>query len=204
MCKICASKCKGCTDSILHNWLNMHEIIGASYKLVIVRFVLAPVPVSINHHSPAWVQRAKPLTWTPSVHQPQCTARCRCNHRGQLAIQIHLKYQSPSSLALQRSLKFSFCLSPILWIAKVWFRGVQQEHYWREALPTFFYCDRVEFNPAGFLQMQTGQPKILHSRWSRILKAGGMSACNSTSWGSTSLSAVEKIMKKLQNARSSP
>lgn len=203
MCKICASKCKGCTETVLHNWLNMHEIIGASYKLVIACFVLAPVSVSITCHLPVWVQQAKPHTWIPNVYKPQCTTWCRYNYRGQLAIQSHLKYSAPSSLALQLHLKFSFCLSPILWIAKVWFREVQQEHYWRKALPTNFYCNRVEFIPAGFLQMQIGQPKILYSRLSRILKAGSMSACNSISWGSTSLSMVEKIMKKLQNVHSS-
>jgi len=69
---------------------------------------------------------------------------------------------------------------------------VQQEHYWREALPADFYCNGAEFAPAGFLRRQRGQPKILYSRLSRILKAGGMSAYSTISGGFTSLSVVKK------------
>lgn len=91
----------------------------------------------------------------------------------------------------------------MLRVAKVWCGEAQQERYWRGALPTNFCCNRVEFIPAGFLQMQIGRPKILHSRSSRILKAGSTSACNSTSRCSPSLGAAEKIMNKLQNIQSS-
>lgn len=111
--------CKGCTETILHNWLNRQQIIGASYKLVIACFVLAPVSVSITCHLPVRVQRAKPHTWIPNVHKPQGTTWCRCIYSGQLTIQIPLKYQGLSSCALQLDLKLSFCLCPILWIAKV-------------------------------------------------------------------------------------
>lgn len=111
--------CKGCAETILHNWLNRHQIIGASYKSVITCFVLAPVPVSITWHLPVRVQRAKPHTWIPNVHNPRRTAWCRCIYSGQLTIQIHLKHQGPSSCALQLELKLSFCLSPIFRIAKV-------------------------------------------------------------------------------------
>lgn len=198
MCKICASKCKGCTETVLHNWLNMHEIIGASYKSAFGRFVLAPVSVSITSPSPGWVQPAKPPTWYP--------AGTNCRDPGQASPQRAAC--DPKILKIQVPLLYSGMLnsgfaSPILWVAKVWFREVQQERDWREALPTNFCCNGVEFLPAGSLQMQIGRPKILHSRLSRILKAGSMSACNSTSRCSTSLTAAEKIIKKLQTIHSS-
>lgn len=188
MCKICASKC---TETVLHNWLNMHEIIGASYKLLIVCFVPAPAPVSATCQGLCWVHGQTPHLDTQTT-QPWG----RGNHRGQLLIQNHSPHQPPNPTP-------RFSPSPALGVAKVLFRGVQQERYRRGALPTNFYCNRVEFTPAGFLQMQIGQPKILHSRLSRIWKAESVSAYNSISWGSTSLAVVEKIMKNLRDVHSS-
>lgn len=102
-----------------------------------------------------------PVGKTPHRDTQHTPTWGRGNDRGQLVIQSHLTPQAPNPT-------FMFSPSPALWIAKVLFREVQQERYRRGALPTNFYCNGVEFIPAGFLRMQIGQPKILHSRLSRI------------------------------------